>query len=173
MKGSKDMGYKEIDPKQIKENPIKMIADNWALLAAGTKENHNAMTISWGMVGELWGRDAVMAFVRPHRHTFGIMETSDYYSLSFMGDEHRGVHKIFGSKSGRDMDKFEAAGMKPAYHNGHIFVDEAELVIICKKIAYQDFNPAGFIDKSIEELYPIQDYHRIYVGEIVSVLKKD
>lgn len=166
------MKYKEIDPRELQENPIKMIADDWALLATGNEENHNAMTISWGTIGELWSKEVAIVFVRPTRHTFGLMESYDYFSLNFMGDEHKSAHRVFGSKSGRDMDKFEATGLKPAYHNGHIYVDEAETVIICKKVAFQDINPAGFIDKGIEDLYPIKDYHRMYVGEIVSVLKK-
>jgi hypothetical protein len=29
------------------------------------------------------------------------------------------------------------------------------------------------VDKGIEENYSIKDYHRIYIGEIVEVLKKD
>ncbi len=30
----------------------------WALLCAGTKDHHNAMTISWGGMGTLWNKPA-------------------------------------------------------------------------------------------------------------------
>ena len=33
-------------------------------------------------------------------------------------------------------------------------------------------NPDGFIDADIEKNYADKDYHRTYVGEILSVLKK-
>ena len=34
----------------------------WALVTAGPVDNYNTMTISWGAVGELWGKDVVFAF---------------------------------------------------------------------------------------------------------------
>ena len=32
--------------------------------------------------------------------------------------------------------------------------------------------PANFLDPDIEKHYAAHDYHRIYIGEIVEVLKK-
>ena len=55
--------------KELKENPVKLIADDWALVSAGTSESWNTMTVSWGGVGELWGRDVVLIFIRPQRYT--------------------------------------------------------------------------------------------------------
>ena len=51
--------------KELKENPVKLIAEDWALVSAGTPESWNTMTVSWGGVGELWGRDVVFIFIRP------------------------------------------------------------------------------------------------------------
>lgn len=36
-----------------------MISDDWALLTAGKEGDWNTMTVSWGGVGELWGKDVV------------------------------------------------------------------------------------------------------------------
>ena len=41
----------------------------WGLLCAGTMAKHNAMTISWGGMGTLWGKPVVTVYVRPNRHT--------------------------------------------------------------------------------------------------------
>lgn len=35
-----------ISPKDIKENPIKLFGDDWALVAAGTKDDFNELTVS-------------------------------------------------------------------------------------------------------------------------------
>ena len=51
--------------KELKENPVKLIADDWALVSAGTPEKWNTLTVSWGGIGELWGRDvAFILYVR-------------------------------------------------------------------------------------------------------------
>ena len=54
---------KEILPCEIKENIVKLISKDWALLSAGDEKSWNTMTVSWGMMGELWGRDVVSVFV--------------------------------------------------------------------------------------------------------------
>lgn len=46
---------------------------------------------------------------------------------------------------------------------------EAELVVECRKIYWQDMQPENFLDPAIEGLYSGRDYHRIYFGEIVAV----
>ncbi len=53
--------FKEINAKDIKDNFIKIIADEWALISAGTKEKYNMMTASWGFMGEMWGYDCIAA----------------------------------------------------------------------------------------------------------------
>ncbi|MEJ2355576.1 MAG: flavin reductase family protein [candidate division WOR-3 bacterium] len=51
------------------------------------------------------------------------------------------------------------------------FFGEARLVIEARKIYFQDLNPKNFLDNSIEDNYPEKDYHRMYMGEIIRVLK--
>ena len=46
---------------------------------------------------------------------------------------------------------------------------EAELVLECRKIYWQDMEATQFLDDRIEECYPERDYHRIYFGEILAV----
>ena len=45
--------FKEINAKDIKDNFIKTIADEWALISAGTEDKYNMMTASWGFMGEM------------------------------------------------------------------------------------------------------------------------
>ena len=49
--------------REIKDNFVKMIADDWALVSAADGKDWNTMTISWGGVGELWGKDVVFVFI--------------------------------------------------------------------------------------------------------------
>lgn len=46
--------------------------------------------------------------------------------------------------------------------------NEASLILECRKIYYQDIDPKGFLDKTIQDNYAANDYHRVYFGEIVA-----
>ncbi len=165
------MNFKEISAKEIKDNAISMISDEWMLISAGDEKTHNMMTASWGFMGEMWGKDSVIAAVRPTRHTYGILENNDTFALCFMGDD-REVHKICGSKSGRDIDKVTKTGLTPVYSHGTMYFEEARLVVIAKKTYTQDLNPQCFIDKDVDEKWYNNDYHKMFYGEILCVLEK-
>ena len=47
---------KEISYKDLKINPVTLFSDSWGELVTGKKgDKVNAMTISWGQIGSLWG----------------------------------------------------------------------------------------------------------------------
>lgn len=163
---------KEINIREVKENFVKMIADDWALVSAADGENWNTMTISWGGVGELWGKDVVFAFIRPQRYTREFMDKSDYFTVSFFDEKYKDALKICGTKSGRDCDKTALAGLSAEFDDEAVYPAEAKLVIKCRKIAVQKMDNTGFLDPSIESNYKSGDYHFIYVGEIEKVLEK-
>lgn len=162
--------HKEINIRELKDNFVKMINDDWALLAAGTKNDFNTMTVSWGGIGELWGKDVCFVFVRPQRYTFEFMEKNDYFSLSFFGGEYKKELGICGSKSGRDIDKIAETGFTPIDLQDAVGYKQAKVNIVLKKLAYQDMKPDGFIDETIMNNYANNDFHRVYIGEIVKVI---
>lgn len=158
--------------KEVKENLVKLISDDWALVSAGDRDKWNTMTISWGAVGELWGKDVVFAFIRPQRYTKEFMDREDYFTVSFFDERYKDALKICGSKSGRDYDKINMAGLTPSFDGEAVYPAEARLVIKCRKIAVQKMDNSGFIDDSIESNYHSGDYHFVYIGEIEKVLEK-
>jgi flavin reductase (DIM6/NTAB) family NADH-FMN oxidoreductase RutF len=161
---------KEINVRELKDNFVKMISNDWALLTAGTKDDFNTMTVSWGGIGELWGKDVCFVFVRPQRHTYEFMEKNDYFSLSFFGGEYKKELGICGSKSGRDIDKMAETGFIPVDLQNAVGYEQATVNVVLKKLAYQDMKPDGFIDESIMNNYANNDFHRVYIGEIVKVI---
>ena len=166
--------FKNIDPRLLDDNIFKLIADDWALITAGTIESFNTMTISWGTAGELWNRKVFFAFVRPTRYTYQFTEREDLYTVSFFEEKFRPALKLCGTKSGRDGDKVTEAGLSPiATDHGSVCFDQARLVLECRKIYYDDLKPTQFVDPKIEQEYPKKDYHRIYVGEILACLTRD
>ena len=137
---------KEIKAKEIKDNIIKLIADEWMLVAAGDETGYNMMTASWGGMGEMWGKDVAVTVIRPQRYTYEFIEKNDLFTLSFYGDK-KDIHAICGKKSGRDIDKAAEAGLTPVFINDTVTFDEARLTVVCKKLYSSDLKEDGFIDK--------------------------
>ena len=61
---------KQINICDLKENAVKLIRDDWALLTAADENNGscNPMTVSWGGIGELWGKDTATVYVRVYQN---------------------------------------------------------------------------------------------------------
>ncbi len=165
--------FKHIDPKEIQENVFSAIADRWMLITAGKESVCNPMTASWGGLGVLWGKPVATIYIRPQRYTYGIVEETDAFALNFLPDGMREVLNLCGTKSGREIDKMEACALHALRAEcGAPYLEEAELVLVCKKLYYQDLEPSHFLDEHIETHYAQKDYHRMYIGEITEVLTK-
>lgn len=165
-------GFCSIDPRAIKDNPFRSIGEDWMLITAGTLKKHNTMTASWGGFGVLWHKNICFCVVRPVRYTYSFMEDSDYFSLSFFPKKYKSALALCGAKSGRDTDKARATGLRAfSPLRKSVSFKQARLIIVCRKIYFQDIDPARFLDPSIEKLYPNEDYHRMYAGEILRCLK--
>lgn len=162
----------EISALNLSKSPFELIGKDWMLITAGDKNSYNTMTASWGGVGVLWNKNVVFAFVRPQRFTYDFMNSNEYFSLSFFEEEYRDVLKFCGANSGRDVDKAKACNITPDFSQDAVFFKEAQTVIVCKKLYIQDMNEDCFLDKSLLSNYSGDDYHRVFVGEIVKVLKK-
>ncbi|MCK4765447.1 MAG: flavin reductase [Candidatus Aminicenantes bacterium] len=162
-----------IKPEQINDNTFKIIGGDWMLITAGNENSFNTMTASWGGLGILWHKKASFSFVRPTRYTYEFMEKDDLFTLTFFGGKHKDALNILGSKSGRDGDKISETGLTPvSVEPGAVTFQEAELVLLCKKLYFQDLDPKHFLDPELDSHYPEKDYHRMYVGEVISVFKK-
>ena len=164
--------FKEISAKELKDNLISMIADEYMLITAGDESCYNMMTASWGYAGEIWGNDSVLALVRPQRYTMEFLDKKDYFTLSFYGD-NKAIHKICGSKSGRDCNKTALTGLTPVFSENSVYFEEARVVLVCKKQYVDKMKPECFTDKEPLKWYPAEDYHYMIIGKIEKVLVKD
>lgn len=162
--------FKEISPKEISDNLIKSVAEEWMLISAGNENGYNMMTASWGFMGEMWGNDSVIAMIRPQRYTMKFINECDYFTLSFYGD-NKEVHKVCGSKSGRDVNKTELTGLTPIFSNDTVYFNEARLVLICKKQYVDILKNDCFVDKEPLKWYN-GDFHNVIIGKIEKVLVK-
>lgn len=159
-----------MNPELIRDNPFKLIGNDWMLITAGSKKSYNTMTGAWGGLGIMWEKKVAWCVIRPNRYTYKFVEESPFYTLSFLDEQYRDILTYCGTKSGRDVNKVAETGLTPVFGENSIYFAEARLVFECKKIYFQDILPKNFLSPKIEEYYPQKDYHRMYLGEIVKTL---
>lgn len=166
--------FEKIDPREIDGNVFRRIGDQWMLVTAGDRNGCNTMTASWGGLGVLWGEPVATAYVRPQRYTKEFIDREKYFSLSFYDEKFRKQLALCGAKSGRDIDKVKECNFTVEYGLGDTpYFAEAELVLICEKQYADELKPEKFIDAApAEKWYPQKDWHTMYIGKIVEVLKK-
>jgi len=149
-----------------------------ALLTAGTADRCNTMTIGWFQTGRLWNIPTCEVYVRPERYTHQFMEKNGYFTVSVLPADMKRAMAVCGSKSGRDLDKIKECGLTVrAGACGAPFFEEAELVLVCRKLYAQDMTPAAVLPAGEEKILPYYGakggWHRIYIGEIVEAYTKD
>ncbi len=143
--------FRSILPAELSGNAIQRISRQWALASAQKPDGAvNTMTISWGGLGYLWNQPVAFLFVRPQRYTYEFVESADGFSLCFFPEKYRK----------------ELQYCVP-------YFEEAEAVLICKKIYAQDLTEDCALSELVTNQYPTGDYHRMYVGAIQTVLVRD
>lgn len=162
--------FTALEPKNLTDNVFSLIGQDWMLVTAGTPNSFNMMTASWGGMGVLWNKNVCFVFVRPSRYTYEFMEKNETFSLCFFNKDYRSALNLCGQKSGRDVDKAKETGLIPfALDHGTTGFEQSRLIIECKKVYYQDIIPDQFLDDTIHKNYQNGEYHRMYVGEILSI----
>lgn len=161
-------------PIELEEfNPFTKFSKDWALVTAGKKDKANTMTISWGGVGHLWGKNVVFIFIRDSRYTKELIDSSDFLSISFFDKEYKKALDYCGSHSGRDENKIEKAGLTVGSKHGIPYIDEASEVYLCNKLSATRIDKDSFISPELEgKWYNDGDMHTMYVAEIIEVLAR-
>lgn len=161
---------KKINPKDLDQNAIKLIGEQWMLITAGGPDNFNTMTASWGAMGELWYKPVAFLFIRPQRYTYEFVDNREMLTLSFLPEEYRSALRFSGSHSGRDTDKVAETGLTPfTTEAGNVAFREASIVLECRKLYKGNMKAEAFIDKTIiDKAYPGGDFHTTFVVEIVN-----
>lgn len=164
------MALKEIDPADLTLNPFELIGHEWGLVTAGDEQGFNTMTVSWGGMGVLWGKNVVTVYIRPQRYTKQFVDAADRFTLSFYAPEHKGALGVLGTKSGRDGDKVAEVGFTPLFLDGTTAFEETRLIFVCRKLYASRFTPEQFIDATINDReYSDNSHHTMYIGEIEHV----
>ncbi len=129
------------------------------------------MAVGWGGLGNMWGKPFAHVVVRPSRYTHEFMEKYDTFTICAFPEKYREAVQHLGAKSGRHSDKIAESGLTPIASSKIAApgFGEAELILECRQIYRDEFDPRGFLDKDIDKNYPLKDYHSIFYGEVLAL----
>ena len=145
-----------------------------AILSAGDKNSYNSMAIEWGSIGVSWKMPIFTVYVKDERYTYEFMQKTEIFTVSIISKKMYKKFAVYGSKSGRDINKEEVAGTHIKFlDDGGITFDEAIEVFVCRMLgkAYiqdEDSYPglkAFYLkqQKYFKNLKP----HAMFIGEII------
>lgn len=167
-----DGQWQEVEATDISENAVKLFAKDWMALATGNKEKMNAMTISWGSLGQLWEEPVVTVYVSGSCYTHGLMEANDHFTVSLFPNDKRRALIYLGTHSERDGDKVKSAGLTPEWtKEGNPTFKEAVMTIECKKIYSHTFE-MDKLSADVRAMYGDEKemkLHTMYIGQIEHV----
>lgn len=168
--------WKECSPEELNRNPFHLIGKEWMLVTAKNEEKEpavNTMTASWGGVGVMWNKNVVYIVIRPQRYTKEFIDFSDTFSLTFLDEAYRKQLGYLGKVSGRDEDKIQNSGLTVALDGNTPYIEEGNLVLLCRKLYRQPMVPGAFLEPGLDtSFYPNKDYHVLYVAEIMKILEQ-
>ena len=154
-------------------NPFTKIGKEWALVTTNADTKDNTMTISWGGMGVMWGKNVVYVFIRDTRYTKEFIDKNEFFSISFLDATYRKDLNYCGAHSGRDEDKIANAGLNSNHKMGIPFIDESNLVLLCHKLSATRITEDSFLSPDIKEKwYPDGNMHTMYIAEIMEVLAR-
>lgn len=132
----------------------------------------NSMTIGWGTLGVIWEKQVFVAYVRDSRYTRHMLDNNPEFTINVpVGDYNKKILGVCGSKSGRDTDKIEVAGLTLVEPEiiGVPGLKELPLTLECRVLYRQQQVDDQLSEELRKQFYTIeQGDHIAYYGEIVA-----
>ena len=142
----------------------------WALVTAGTPEDFNTMTVSWGGLGTIWHKSVVTIYVKPIRYTHEYLDRNEYFTVSFYPEKYRQDLLLLGTKSGRDGNKVAETALMPVPAGNSVSFAQAEVTLVCRKIYRQELQRSTMPPDVVQSYYAEEEPHTMYIGEVVAKL---
>lgn len=131
-------------------------------------EKRNTMVIGWGGINFFWGMPIFLVPVRRTRYTYPLLENTGFFTVSIpLERDMKKALVICGTKSGKDLDKFETCGLT-AMDGRSVpvpIIGECALHYECKVVYSQEMNPETLCPDINDKFYP--NYHTMFYGQIL------
>lgn len=166
--------YTSMKPSELNMNVFSALLEDWMAVCAKDGEETNAMTASWGGFGILWNKPVAYVFIRPQRYTKKLVDASERLTLNFFSGKEKEALGYLGKVTAAEVpDKMAQCGLKQVLMDDVFYFEEADIVVVAKKLYQQTMMPDCFLDHElIAKNYPNEDFHDVYVCEVEQVLVK-
>lgn len=147
------------------------LSGNGAFLNVNTdRGTTNPMTIGWGQIGVVWSRPVFTVFVRTNRHTFDCLRSANSFTVSVprLGELAEAL-AFCGSRSGREMDKLQASGLRllPGRTVDTPVIEQCGLHYECAILARTQLVETDIACGEVHRKFESADLHQLTLGEIV------
>ena len=144
------------------------------LLTTRNGEKLNTMTIGWGSIGIEWGRAVFTAYVRDSRYTRELLDKQGEFTVNVpLNQIDKNVIAFCGTKSGREVDKFQELGLTPEEPEVISVpgIRELPMTLECR-VVFQNVQDERRLPEHIQNRYysaiNAKDFHIAYYGEILA-----
>jgi flavin reductase (DIM6/NTAB) family NADH-FMN oxidoreductase RutF len=150
--------------------------DKGILLTTAANGQTNTMVIGWGHIGIIWGKPTFCAYVRESRYTKALLDQNRQFTVNVpLGAVDKNIIAVCGTKSGRDMDKFQELGLEtePGLTVNVPGIRQLPLTLECNVLYQQDQDASAIDSASLDRYYTKGtrndgDYHTLYLAEITA-----
>ena len=157
-------------------NPFTKIGKEWLLITAGNEEKMQYHDSKLGCNGCYVGKersDSVYPSSEIHQ---GICGQGRYiYNFCSGRRVSQGIKLLRkGFRKKIADNKIKEAGLTPYFTDGTAGIEEADMIMICKKMYHDEIKPECFdAGENDSKWYPQKDYHTMYIAEILKVLVRE
>ena len=164
------MKKRKIDVRDYAGDIIRALRPG-ILLTTKVGDKVNSMTIGWGTIGIEWERPVFVAYVRTSRFTYEMLKGNGEFTINVpIGDFPKKVLGLFGSQSGRDMDKIAQSGVTLVQPNVISVpgIKEFPLTLECRVLYSQEQEDYTLEEDILQRFYRSDtSNHVAFYGEIV------
>ena len=128
----------------------------------------NLLTLGWGQIGPNYrGHPIFIIAVAPPRYSWRFLEEVPEFVIAVPDEATRPAADLCGTKSGRDMDKFAAAGLTrvPSAHVRAPSIADCPINVECR--IYTSVAPPHMLLTPEHRQKPLGEQHTIYFAEVL------
>ncbi len=128
----------------------------------------NLITLGWGQIGPFYhGHPVLTIAVTPQRHSWHALEEVPEFTIAVPDDALAEAVALCGRTSGRDLDKFQAAGLTavPGQQVRSFSVLECPVNLECR--TYARIHPPHLLLTPEHRSRPVEQQHTIYFAEVL------
>ncbi len=135
---------------------------------ADSRGKQNVITLGWGQIGPFYeGKPIFTIAVTPKRYSWRFLEDLPEFVIAVPTESMRPAADLCGTKSGREMDKFEAAGLTrvESAHVAPPSIAECPINVECR--VYTKVTPPHMLLTPRHRRQPVYDQHTIYFATVL------